>query len=291
VPELACEGDNWHNDPILARTALLDMLPQSTDWFRTADIATYIYDTDPDFQRPDGNYKTWYIRDRQSGSYVSGFENWEQVEGRLLTYLITGPLYWLGMTEYAWREDGFVFRLTPRAVAWLTNGPPPASKERTVPIVVEDDATLLISPSANRYHRFQATRVTEPLPIEKGQPYEYTFTPQSLRMAAEQGIEAERLLQFLTEASGRSVPASTKRAIERWAEKGTEARLEQVVILRVNEADILQKLQANHRTRPYLSEFLGELTVIVRAGDWPKLRQAAAQLGLLLEANTIIDEG
>jgi hypothetical protein len=285
VPELACEGSNWKNDPILARTAMLDVLPHSTDWFTTADLAAFIYETDPDFQRPDGNYKTWYIRDQLSGSYLSGFENWDQVEGRLITFLITGPLHWLGMTEYATYEEGTtIYRLTPRAVAWLNNSPPPTVKEVTAPIVVQDDATLLIPLTANRYHRFQATRITEPLPVEEGRPYQYTFTPQSLQQASEQGIEPDRLLQFLAEASGRALPASTKRAIERWAEKKTEARLEQVVILRVNEADILEKLQANPRTRPYLSEFLGDLTVIVRSGDWPKLRQAAAQLGLLLEA-------
>ncbi|MFZ0546595.1 MAG: hypothetical protein WAM60_14205, partial [Candidatus Promineifilaceae bacterium] len=125
VPELACEGSNWKNDPILARTALLEILPQSTDWFTTADLAAYIHETDPDFQRPDGNYTTWYIRDRATGSYLSGFENWEQVEGRLLTFLITGPLYWLGMTEYATSDETTLYRLTPRAVTWLKNAPPP----------------------------------------------------------------------------------------------------------------------------------------------------------------------
>ena len=284
VPELVCEGSNWKNDPILARTALLEVLPQSTDWFTTADLAAYIHQTDPDFQRPDGNYTTWYIRDRATGSYLSGFENWHQVEGRLLTFLITGPLHWLGMTEYAVNGEETLYRLTPRAIAWLKNAPPPTVKETTAPIVVQDDATLLVPITANRYHRFQATRITEPLPLEEGRPYQYTFTPQSLHLASEQGIEPDRLLQFLEEAGSRALPASTKRAIERWAEKGTEARLEQVVILRVSEADILQKLQANSRTRPYLSEFLGDLAVIVRAGDWPHLRQAAAQLGLLLEA-------
>ena len=32
----------------------------------------------------------------ETGLYLSGFEAWEQVEGRLLAFLMTGPLYWLG---------------------------------------------------------------------------------------------------------------------------------------------------------------------------------------------------
>ncbi len=291
VPELACEGSGWKNDPILARTALLDVLHQNSDWFTTADLIAYVQATDPDFQRPDGNYTTWYIRDQLSGSYLSGFDDWERVEGRLLSFLITGPLYWLGMTEYAENGEEIAYRLTPRALAWLQNAAPPTVKERTAPIVVQDDASLVIPITANRYHRFQATRISEPLPLEAGQPYYYQFTPQSLQLAADQGIAADRLLQFLTEASGKTLPVSTKRAIERWAENGSEAKLEQVVILRVNEADILDKLRANARTAPYLSEFLGDLVVIVRPGDWPKLQQAAAQLGLLLETVEFVDEG
>jgi hypothetical protein len=257
----------------------------------TADLIAYLYETDPDFQRPDGNYTTWYIRDRVSGSYLSGFDDWEQVEGRLLSFIITGPLYWLGMTEIAENEAQIAYRLTPRALAWLQNAAPPTLKERTAPIVVQDDASLVIPITANRYHRFQATRITEPLPLEAGQAYYFQFTPQSLKLAAEQGITADRLLQFLAEASGKTLPLSTKRAIERWAEKGSEAKLEQVVILRVSEADILEKLRANARTTPYLSEFLGDLVVIVRPGDWPKLQQAAAQLGLLLDTVECVDEG
>jgi hypothetical protein len=195
------------------------------------------------------------------------------------------------MTEFAENEDQTLYRLTHRALAWLQNGPPPSVKERTSPIVVQDDASLVIPITANRYHRFQATRISEPLPLESGQAYYFQFTPQSLQLAAEQGIAADRLLQFLTEASEKTLPVSTKRAIERWAERGAEAKLEQVVILRVREAEILEKLRANARTAPYLSEFLGDLVCIVRQGDWPKLQQSAAQLGLLLETVEFVDEG
>ncbi|MGD8586543.1 MAG: hypothetical protein PVJ75_14425, partial [Chloroflexota bacterium] len=94
TPGLAFEG-GWQNDPLLARTALLDALPRSDDWFRLADVVARIRDTDPDFQRPDGNYETWYIRDLHSGGYLSGFGSWDLVEGRLLRFLVRGPLHWL----------------------------------------------------------------------------------------------------------------------------------------------------------------------------------------------------
>ena len=92
------------------------------------------------------------------------------------------------------------------------------------------------------------------------------------------------MLEFLQEASGRPLPASVRRAVERWAENGLEGRLESVVVLRVRDAQILETLQSNPKTRPYVGERLGDLAAIVTAGDWQKLRQATAQLGLLLDA-------
>jgi hypothetical protein len=150
---------------------------------------------------------------------------------------------------------------------------------------VQADASLLAPHNADRYHRFQAARISQAEPVAPGKPFLYRLTPRSLALAREQGIAPDRILQFLEEASGRPVPASVKRAISRWAERGVEGRLESAVILRVREAAILETLRANPRTRNFIGESLSDLAVMVRLNDWPKLREACAQLGLLLESN------
>jgi hypothetical protein len=286
TPGLACEGENWRNDPILARTALLEMLPRRADWYSLAELMELMRTENPDFQRPDGNYDTWYIRDKATGSYISGFENWALVEGRLLRFLLAGPMTWLGLVEIATDDNNtadLLFRLTERALAWL-NQQPVATEEVKVPLVVQPDALLLVPHNADRYQRFQAARITEPEPVTPGQPYPYRLTPQSLAYAREQGISPERVLDFLEQVSGRPVPAGVKRAIMRWAEKGVEGRLETAVILRVREESILDTLRQNPKTRDYIGESLGPLAATVRADDWPHLRQATAELGLFLEA-------
>ncbi len=283
TPDLACEGEGWDNDPILARTALLDALPRSGDWFKINDLAAFIKETDPDFQRPDGNYDTWYVREADGADYITGFANWERVEGRLLPFLLRGPLFWLGLVELG---DG-CYRLTPRALDWLAEALPSPDEVR-LPLMVQADASLLASHNAGRYERFQAARVCEAEPVQPGKPYRYRLTPHSLTQARQEGIAPARILQFLTEAGERPLPASVKRAVERWAEKGVEGRLETAVILRVRDAAILQTLRHNSKTRDFIGESLGDLAAMVRTNDWLKLRAAAAQLGLLLDIN--VDE-
>lgn len=285
VPALVCEGDGWENDPILARTALLEAAPRRADWFRVADLVAAIKEADPDFQRPDGNYDAWYVREKDSDAYITGFENWERVEGRVLAYLITHPLVWLGLAETGVAADGALhYRLTERAVAWLAQEPVP-EEEVKVPLVVQPDGGVLAPFNAGRYQRFQAARVTEPGPATPGEPFPYQLTPASLARAGEEGITAERVLEFLAEASQRPLPAGVRRAVERWAERGTEAHLETAVVLRVREEAILETLLKNPKTRPFIGERLGRLAAAVHREEWPAFRQATAELGLFLDVD------
>ncbi|MBX3056493.1 MAG: helicase-associated domain-containing protein [Anaerolineae bacterium] len=281
TPGLRCEGDQWHNDPILARTALLDALPRNPEWYHLDDLVSIIKNNDPDFQRPDGNYDTWYVRDLASNQYLNGFDSWERVEGRLLRYLVQAPLVWLGLAVTAVPENHPAFALTDRAVEWL-NGIPAENHEVPVPLIVQPDAIILAPANANRYHRFQVGRISEVLPAQPGKPYQYRLTPTSLARAQKQGISPERIVQFLEDVAG-GLPASIKRGIGRWGEKGMEGRLETAVILRVRDAAILETLRANPKTRDYLGESLGDLAVAVPAAHWESLRAAVAQLGLLLD--------
>ena len=283
TPGLVTEGENRQSDPLPARTALMDVLPTDEQWYRLADVVAVIRRQDPDFQRPDGNYETWYIRDAETDDYLNGFNNWERVEGRLLRYLAQGPLYWLGMVELSavnGADDSY--RLTPRALAWLGDEPPAADEIR-VPLVVQPDGILLVPYNASRYERFQAARIADPEPLVAGKPYRYRIVPSSLAEAQSQGISPERMMQFLESAGGRPVPAGIRRGITRWAEKGIEGRLQAVVVLRVGDEDILETLRANPKTRDYITETLGDLAVVIRREEWEPFRQAVAQLGLLLD--------
>lgn len=289
TPGLVAEGEGWENDPILARTALLEVLPRNDEWYVVGEVVGLIKRTDADFQRPDGNYETWYIRDAATKEYLSGFDQWDSVEGRLLAFLLQGPLYWLGVVELAAADNPATaaYRLTERGDQWL-NQRPPAQNEVRVPLVVQGDGTLLVPHNASRYDRFQAARIGEPLPVTPGKPYAYRITPSSLGLAREQGISPDRLLQFLERASGRTLPTSVRRGVARWAENGVEGRLEAMVVLRVRDATILDTLRNNPKTRDFIAESLGDLAAVVRRKEWAAFRSATTQLGLFLDAD--VDE-
>ena len=279
LPALQCEGSGWANDPRLARQTLKEYLPQHTEWVPLAELVAAIKKSQPDFQRPDGDYDSWYIKDVDSGAFLRGFAHWDKVEGRLLQFLLQGPLFWLGLVDVG--PDAF--RLTATGLAWHQGQKLPAGREQNTPLVVNNDGVLEAAAGTDRHTRFQASRVADTLPFATDAPYRYLLTPRSLQRAEEQGISPKRLLDFLERSSSAAVPASVKRAIERWTENGSEARLQRTVVLRVKDAEILEKLRANPKTRPFLGESLGDFAVLVKEGQWEELCLATTQLGLFID--------
>ncbi|MBK6432765.1 hypothetical protein [Candidatus Amarolinea dominans] len=143
VPDLRCEGSGWRNDAVATRRRLLVHLATIRPgvWHRREDLVAAIRRHDPDFQRSDGIYTTWYIRRSHESTYLLGFEHWDEVEGALLRFLIAGPLHWLGALDIGASGHGETagehgpldtLRVTSQGAAWLAgqphrvNAPPPA---------------------------------------------------------------------------------------------------------------------------------------------------------------------
>ena len=281
MPSIVCEGA-WPNPPAAPRKTVVATLPESDEWISAETLIANIKTETPDFQRPDGDYDTWYIRDaaNEQAGYLSGFETWDRVEGRVLHYVIFRPMFWLGLVD---TSDDKLFRLSARMQAYRNNRTPQAH-EVDVPIVLNPDASMTAPQQANRFQRFQLTRIAEPQPLVGDRPYQFKLTPESLNAAREQGIKPDRVISFLEGLTpAGKLPAGTRRAIERWSQNGSEAHLESFVVLRVGDPNVIATLRSNPKTRDLLGESLGELAVVVRQEHVEALRQVTAQLGLLLD--------
>ncbi len=223
TPALSCEQTgSWANDPVGTRQRLLPLLAslQPGAWYDLEDLAAAIKARAPDFQRPDGNYDTWYIRQRNAPAFMRGFEYWEQVEGALLHFMLTGPLAWMGATALALNEAGRPVSVSLIAAghAWLHGEPPPAEEEPAVP-VVQPDFTVLVSDSVALMDRFRVARFTTWLETtwEAGRPtFVYRISQTGLHRAAQQGIDAGRVLDFLRARAVSPLPANVVNALERW---------------------------------------------------------------------------
>jgi hypothetical protein len=111
--------------------------------------------------------------------------------------------------------------------------------------------------------------------------YRYRFTPSSLEQGIDQGLKIKHL-QTLLARHAQNVPPNIIKALDRWDQRGTEARLQSALVLRLSSPELLQKLRKSRAAR-YLGEPLGPTTVIVKSGTGEKVLEVLTEMGHLGE--------
>ncbi len=288
VPSIVCEGE-WTNDPLTTRRALLGFvhaIPQNQWWSLPAFLRD-LKEKHPHFQRPAGDYDSWFIKRAADGEYLRGFAHWDEVEGQLVRFFVQ-ILHLLGMADLASPAEGKDF-----TAFRITNYQLQSTLLETGRITIASSGKITVARLAPRSVRYQIARFCEwedggrvavdGRRIEtKTDEYIYRVSARSLTNALAQGLKAEQLLTLLVKFSKGNVPPALVQSLKRWAAHGTEARAETLSVLRVTRPEALTALRKSKAAR-FLSESLGPTAVIVQAGAMSKVEAALAEMGLLVE--------
>ncbi|MFN8411672.1 MAG: helicase-associated domain-containing protein [Anaerolineales bacterium] len=277
IPTIICEGE-WSNSPRETRQTILNFihaLPQGKWWSLPAflrDLKT----KHPDFQRPAGDYDSWFIKRKVDGQFLRGFAYWDQVDGALVKYLIEN-LHWLGMVDLASTEEGKEF------TAFRISGVKTPSKVEGK-VLVTSNGRIAVSRMFSRAVRYQIARFCE-WEENKNDEFIYSVSARSLKRASEQGLKAEQLLAMLVKYTNSNVPPTMVKALKRWELNGTEARVESLLVLRVSRPEVLEEMR-NSKAGKFLGEILSPTAVVVKEGAIQKVMAALAELGLLADVLT-----
>jgi hypothetical protein len=279
----------WPNEPLATRQVGLApvlRLPPGR-WWSLAGFLESLRRHQPGFLRPGGDFNSWYLQDAQSGDFLPGLEAWDRVDGALLTYLLTGPLHWLGAVDLGGEgRPGRIsaFRLTPAAQALIKPRSVPEIREPRRRARLTADGRLTVPRAAARSLRYQISRFSRWIQLDRRQGnFVYQITAASLRVGREAGLLPRHMLAVLQDVTGTGVPKSLEKAIRRWGERGQEAALSRRLVLRVTDARVLAELQSHPSTGRFLGEALGQDQVVVQESEWPALCSAALRRGILID--------
>jgi hypothetical protein len=283
VPALDCDQETgWHLrfDAVAARHAFLSCLARCPlgAWWSVDSFVQAIKETCPDFQRPDGDYTSWYIRDPISGDYLSGFESWDRVEGALIANLLAEPVRWLGIVTTGSDDAQMLCCLTEAGARFLGLASDELEELSSPPIVVHPDFRVDVPASANLYTRFQLERFAD---LVSEDPCRYALTAEGLARALAQDVRVEQVVAFLQQASGVPVPANVAGQLRLWASRFGRVELEEVIVLRAKSERVLRELSALPETRSLITQVLTPSIALVRRRDLPRLRKALRALGFL----------
>ena len=277
VPGLVCEGE-WSNQPLVTREfllTLLDAVPENLWWSLPAFIRA-VKDKYPDFQRPAGDYDSWFIKRESDGTYLRGFDTWDEVDGALIDTIITGPLFWLGQVELATPAGNEIVSAF-RSAKYKSQGP----NSETAKLHISSQGKIVVPRYLPRAARYQIARFCE-WDEEKPDGYHYRVTTGSLKKAGDQGLRVRQLLSLLAKNTAAEIPPSFVKALKRWEHNGTEARVEVQAVLKVSRPEVLEELRKTNAGR-FLGETLGPVSVVVKPGAQSKVLAALAELGLMAE--------
>jgi hypothetical protein len=281
VSSLRSAGAQWPNDPVVGRRAAIELLATVPVgiWWSTPDLVAAAREEVPHFLRPPGGFDSWYLQRATDGAFVQGIESWDSVEGELLSYLIAGPLHWIGAVDLS--SDGVAFRWS------LLGAPLREPQDHLRPTAasgrssVRPDGRIQIARLADRVLRYQIARICQWESADRGS-YVYRLAAGPLRRALAEGVTVSQTQRILTEAAGGKPPKGVLRALERWAEHGQEAEFRPRLVLEVRDPSVVDQLSAHPSTGRYLRERLGPTSAAVEPADWEALSKAALRLGLLI---------
>ncbi len=274
LPNILCEGE-WKNDAYNTRQFLLNLihdLPKDKWWSIPAFVRD-IKEKTPDFQRPAGDYDSWFIKRISDGQYLRGFAHWDEIDGALIKYYIS-LLHYLGQVDLASPQAG------KEAAAFRIKHFKQTKKE-TGKITVSSNGKIIIPQLLSRAIRYQVARFCE-WDDKKGDDYVYRVTARSLKHANEQRLKAEQLLSLLVKHTSGSVPPPLVKALKRWDAQGSEAHLETQTILKLSKPEMLVELRKSKAAR-FLGDVLNPTTVVIKSGAQDKVLAALAELGLFAE--------
>ncbi len=287
VPGLVPQPTGWENSPLLARAKILDYLAQldtsSENWFSLADFAATIKRLDPDFQRPAGDYESWYIHDEQ-GNSLMGFEHWDRVEGALIRYILTHLLPLLGVVDVGLPTETSsptCFRITPLGAAFLAGQPAPSVPDHKPRFLqVDNGFNVNVSPQASLYDRFQLARFAE-LQQQDTDRSTYRITQASVGRAMRNGVTADQIVAFLARATNNQTPLKVVETLRNWGARRSTVELERATLLRLTDESLVMELQQHSELGPLLGEVIGPKAILVPADDVKEVRRLLTELGYL----------
>ena len=264
IPHLRCEDTGWRNDPLSARQAVLALLRRlPAGWVRLGDLVAAIKAVQPDFARPDGDYDSWYIRDRATGQYLSGFAHWEAVEGALIRHVVVRMLYWLGAVALDAEEERFA--LTPAGRAFLRRAaPPPAQPPQ--PLEVREDLSLWAHRRTAAFDRVRLERFAR-WQGREGEIDRYTLDAEAAWQAYNAGLTPAQVAAFLQRSSGGRVPQTVQRTLGGWQQRFGRVALQRAVLLQTADAETLRQLRKDPELAQHLGAVVSERAVLVPEGQ------------------------
>ncbi len=293
VPGLVLQPTGWENSPMLGRSKILEFLSRvespEGSWLSPDHFVALVKEIEPDFQRPDGNYEKWYIRDTR-GDSLMGFANWDKVEGAFIHYLLGHALLLLDVICLGFAgppsleaDVPISFQVTPLGAAFLSGRPDQLPPEKPALMLrIDNNFYAHVPERASLYDRFQLARFAE-LDHRDDSRVTYRITQDSVGRALRNGVTIDQITAFLARATQNQTPLKVVETLRTWGARQDSVRLERATLLSLKHESLMAELRQHPQLAALLGEVIGPRTLLIPATNVTEVRRLLRELGYLTE--------
>jgi len=285
LPNLSFEG-KWKNNPAKTRRNLLEIISNldPDNWFSITGFINWMHQTHPDFQRSRGEYDLWFIRNIEADKFINGFENWYLVEGKLLEYFLTGPLFWLGIIDLASDDKSnrpIGFKKSKWADALLGMHSIKYDSIETTECAYHTNGEILVPANTQREIRYQIARFCV-WGKKLANHYRYKISSTAIKRAEAQNLNENQIKTLVEKHGKKPVPKNIIVAIDRWKKHQTQVEVKDQIIIHTASAGILDQVQKS-TAKQYIIERLNPTTAIISSKNLHRFEDALTKLGYFPE--------
>ncbi len=235
-PVFRTAPNSWGIDVPMGRRKLLDWLHKlpSGRWLALPSLLRVIREADPFILRP----RREIVRLRGKESLDQLASEWDQVEGRLISGILSTSLQWLGIVRVGETASGTKAVMVTELGHGLLTGSGTDDPPQPRLVVQPNFEVTVLSASAPMV--WQLLKFADP--VRYDQAALYTITRDSVLKGVEMGMSVEEMLKVLRDYSAREIPQNVAYSMADWARLFKPARLERVVLLETEDPDTLEAI-------------------------------------------------
>ena len=247
------------------RTVLHEFVPHLPDtWCAVDDVLMQIKSAWPDLFRSE--------RNRLSHGWQT---TWDENDGQLLRYFISGPLTWLGIVESG--HDGVVVRRTALG-RWLAGIATPPVAHPPQPASLEADYSVVLPDQRNILARFQLHRIATWQDAVTAQ-----LSPQRVAHALAKGMTINEYCAIVHQVTWPPPADDMLATIRRWGSTVNSVQMTPLVLIHASSHAIMQDLSNDRRVHLPTHTWIGDNHIGIDPADAPAVARRLRMAGYVVE--------
>ena len=270
-------------------------LLEKDTWLSFNSFSSVIEKNYPEFFRSIDEDNKWTLHNKILNKTMAGSGEWKYFEEVYFSFLLFGPLHWLGFVDCAWKEKEKInhgaFRLKKNEMILLeaiVNQTKLKIKQDYYGIengspMYSEDGVILCRKDVPRAFRYQAARVCDWEKIERDR-WCFRITNESMKNATQFGMTPGAFLTLMKRFGKTKIPKGLELAILDLEKNTGRVSMYSAELVTSLDTAVIDQLLENRDLSRWIIQRINPNTITIKSGGKKAVRRVLIKMGILVES-------